>query len=435
MTEPPNPVDALIAARLGLAVPPSQSDRLAAARRAAAQSLSLETDAAVADALAALPLQSTPWQEAIARLTVGETCFLRQRSWFEQVERQVLAPLIAERRRLGELHLTLWSAGCSSGEEAYTLALLLDRLIPDRDEWQIRLVATDIDERRLATARQGRYRPWTLRELMTAERERHFAPDEGGYHVARQVRERVEFRFHNLAEQGLPVTDVDVLFCRNVLMYLTPTARQAAAARLRQALAPGGWLIVSPAEAPADWHRPLRPVNFPEAIFFRDLPSPPVETRPPYEPIAVSLIPAAPHRHKPAPTQIRAPEKALDQARRLADRGHLDEARRLCETAIRVDRLDGEAQLLLSAVCEEMGERTAAFAAARRAAYLAPDSALAHFRLGSLLSALGRPGQARRSMETVLQLLGRIPAGTAEGEVSAGVLREAAAAYLSDTHG
>jgi chemotaxis protein methyltransferase CheR len=124
----------------------------------------------------------------------------------------------------------------------------------------------------------------------------------------------------------------------------------------------------------------------------------------------------------------------LQLAQALADRGKLEAARELCEAALARDRLDPEAHLLLAAICHEQGEFLAALEALRRAIYLAPDSAPAHFLLGSLLLQQGQRKRGRRSMETVVSLLSSVPrdeavAGGGDG-LTAGRLLETARMYL-----
>ena len=263
----------------------------------------------------------------------------------------------------------------------------------------------------------------------------------------------VTFAPLNLAGDGYPalVTNtaaVDLILCRNVLIYFTREAQRATAERLRGALAPGGWLAVSPAEASADLFRPLVPVNL-GAIFYRKepggAPSPPARpaaqaVSPRLRPEALSLDPlAVASPPSPGPSrwaEVRtAPDRAaeLARARALADRGELEPARALCQALLAGDRLDAETHLLLAEICQEQGETKAAMDALRRALYLAPDSAPAHFLMGSLLFQHGERRRARRAMETVVGLLASVERdevlGGSDG-LTAGRLLETAQGYL-----
>ena len=235
---------------------------------------------------------------------------------------------------------------------------------------------------------------------------------------------------------------MDLVLCRNVLMYFTPEAQRAAVARLQRALVPGGWLVVSPAEASSELFSPLAAVNFPGAIFYRKMPAARADVVLPYfappssphvaaEPVRRSPISAvAPEKTPPVPLD---PVAELRRARALADQGDLERARALCETTLARDRLDADAHLLLAAIHQERGQLVAALAAVRHATYLAPDSAPAHFLMGCLLMRQGERRRGRRSMETVVGLLTPLPRDEvlAAGDgLTAGRLLETAQAYL-----
>lgn len=230
--------------------------------------------AAQLDALPSLPDGAPAWQHALDQLVVGETNFFRQRPWFARLEEVVLAPLIADRMRTGCRRLRIWSAGCATGEEPYSLALVLRRLLQGLGEWDVRIVGTDVSSAFLAAARRAVYRPWALREVDPELRARAFhSVDRGCFELAPAMRANVSFAVHNLAADvplppALALGDVDLAVCRNVLMYLEPEQQRAVARRLARTLAPGGWLAVAPIEANREWFPELTLVNAPSAIFF-----------------------------------------------------------------------------------------------------------------------------------------------------------------------
>lgn len=424
---------ALVASRLGLDFPDGRRADLGRGLVQACRASSASTPETYLTWLATLPDQSPEWRRLAGHLTVGETYFFRDRACFDALEREVLPSLIAARREAGLSRLRLWSAGCATGEEAYSLAILLDRLLPDRADWALTILATDINPEALEAARRGCYRDWSFRETPRWIRDRYFhRRGAETFEVAPRIRGMVTVAPLNLAEDGYPavVTNtsaMDLILCRNVLMYFTREAQRAVVARLKLALVTGGWLAVSPAEASAELFRPLVPVTFPGAILYRRAPGPlapplphwQAETVWPDSPVpwpfadapgglvaAESPVPSRPPEPVEAP-----PDTAteLRRARALADQGRLEEARDLCEGVLARTRLDPEAYLLLAAIHQERGELGAAMAALRRAIYLAPDSAPAHFLLGSLLLRQGQRRQGKRSLETVVSLLSRIP--------------------------
>lgn len=437
----------LVALHLGLAFPEARQTDLDRGLLRACRSSQLATPEPYVAWLATLSDQSPEWRRLASHLTVGETYFLRDHSLFEALEKRILPSLIAARRAQGTLQLRLWSAGCATGEEPYSLAILLDRLLPDRSRWALTVLATDINLEALHVAQQGVYRQWSFRNTPEWVRTRYFHHRDGAtFEVAPGIRQTVVFAPLNLNDGSYPsvVTNtvaMDLIFCRNVLMYFTPQAQRATVARLREALVIGGWLVVSPAEASAELLRPLVSVQCSGAILYhKENPGSPLafateRTTVISSPASREAKPVLPDVSVPGPLVRRQSDTAslLPRARDLADQGQLDEAHRLCELALAGDQLDPEAHLLLAAICQERGEVGTAVEALRRAIYLDPDSAPAHFLLGSLLLRQGEQRRGQRSMETAVGLLSSRPRdevvpGT-DG-LSAGPLLEMARAYL-----
>jgi chemotaxis protein methyltransferase CheR len=443
--------EALIAERLGLRLPETRRPDLDRGIVEALRDAPVATPGELPAWLATLPDESPAWRRLAGRLTIGETYFFRDGPFFEALEQEVLPGLIATRRGAGTLRLRVWSAGCATGEEPYSLAIALDRLLGDPARWALTILATDLNPEALDVAVRGLYRDRALRDTPPWLCDRYFRRHGDGQtlELARRIREMVTFAPLNLAAESYPalITNtgaMDLVVCRNVLMYLAPDVQRGVAARLGRALVPGGWLSVSPAEATAELFHPLVPVNFTGAIFFRSpldretprvlsrLPDPPPLPSTPAAagPVRVAAVPA---RAVPVVATSLETPSPLGQARTLADQGKLDEARRVAETAAGRDRLNPDAHLLLAAICQEQGHLESALEALRRVIYLAPDSAGAHFMMGSLLLRRGGRDRARRSMETVVRLLEPVPRGQpipgSEG-LTAGRLLETARAYL-----
>lgn len=450
----------LVAARLGLDFPENRQRDLEQGFLRAFCASSVAQPELYLNWLTTLPDGSPEWWRLAGHLTVGETYFFRDRSCFEALEQQVLPSLIASRRTEGNLRLRVWSAGCATGEEAYSLAILMDRLLPDRSDWAVTILATDINPDALEKAQRAVYREWALRE--TPERVRNLYFRRHGteaFEVHQKIRALVTFAPLNLAGDGYPslVTNtaaMDLILCRNVLMYFTCDAQQATAARLQQSLVTGGWLAVSPVEVSVNLFQTLVPVSFPGATFYRKESQPALSSQsiwqhalqatpqaesklfdlPAYEALAAEPEPAVRHTQYDQPAEsLPAFTTALQRAKVLADRGNLEDALRLCESILARDRLDHEAYFLLAAIAQERGEIPAALRALRRVVYLAPNFAAAHFLLGGILLRQGQHKQGVRSMETVVRLLNPLPCDEempGSDGLTAGRLLETARAYL-----
>jgi chemotaxis protein methyltransferase CheR len=409
--------EALVERRLGLLLRDDRRADLDRAVLAELRSSGLPSPADFLSRLASLPDGSPEWGRLAARLSIGETCFFRDRACFEALERHVLPGLVARRRAAGRLRLRLWSAACATGEEPYSLAMLLERLLPDLPAWDLGILATDINPEALAAARRGHYREWSLRGVDAEVRDACFTQRGLIFELRPRIRRMVELAAANLAAGPPPaavaagadgMSGMDLILCRNALMYLTPEAARRAVAGLEAALAPDGWLVVAPAEASAECFRPLVPVNWPGVIFFRHAQAAGSAapagrpSHPPRSPAGMATSPPPPEPLQPPSAP--QPPTPLAEARSLADRGRLEEALRACQEAIGRDRLDAEAHRLLAAIQQERGETAAALAALRRALYLDPGSLEAHLALGALLLRCGRRERGLRHMATARRL-------------------------------
>lgn len=186
-------------------------------------------------------------------LTVGETYFLREKKALNYLEYRYLPDLIYKRRGKNQ-HLRIWSAGCASGEEAYSVAMMIRRLLPDIKKWNITILATDINAAFLKKARIGNYTKWSFRGVPNSVIKDNFKEiDTGIFQINPVIKDMVTFMYHNLASNTYPslldnTTAMDVILCRNVLIYFTTKGIMEVTGRLYNCLAPKGTLLVSPVE-------------------------------------------------------------------------------------------------------------------------------------------------------------------------------------------
>ena len=416
-----------IAERTGLHFPRERWRDLERALGPAARELGF----ADAEACSHWLLSEAPTQGQIevlaSHLTVGETYFFRDRGSFEALEERVLPELL--RLRGAERRLRVWSAGCCTGEEPYSIALLLDRLIPDYGDWSITLLATDINPRFLRKAAEGVYGEWSFRDAPAWIR-RHFERrKDRRFELKPRIRARVTFSCLNLADDAYPslatnTNAMDVILCRNVLMYFTPERAARVVENLRRALVEGGWLIVSPTEISHTLFSSFAAVEIPGAVLYRKLagaaprvlaaerPAPILAPTPDEVPqhFAEALTvheepPAQARPSEPEPSEAGESAMLARAAHDCANLGKLAEALAWCEKAIAADKLEPALHYLLATILQEQGEAEAAAGALRRALYLDPEFALAHFALGNLRLAQGRRREGQRHFENALMLL------------------------------
>ncbi|MGO9834447.1 MAG: CheR family methyltransferase [Polyangiaceae bacterium] len=195
------------------------------------------------------PLGQAEVRELARELTVGETYFFRHSDQFRAFEEVALPARIRARSSVRALRIL--SAGCASGEEAYSLAVAVRNGVPDLGSWEARLHGIDVNASMIAKALVGRYSAWSLRETSAERRERHFQPDGRDFRLEEAVRKMVSFEERNLIDDDALFWQervFDVVFCRNVLMYFTAEAARAVVAKFARSLAPGGFLFLGHAE-------------------------------------------------------------------------------------------------------------------------------------------------------------------------------------------
>jgi chemotaxis protein methyltransferase CheR len=195
----------------------------------------VETDAAEARALG-------------EELTVGETYFFRNKEQFRAFSEIALPEAMAAKASTGELNVL--SAGCASGEETYTLAMLVRNAVPI-PPWRVTVRGVDLNPAALRRAMAGRYGPWSLRDMPADMQDKWLVREGRDMAVAPELKSIVQFDCRNLADPGADIWRegaYDAIFCRNVIMYFTPAVQHAVVSRLAQSLAPGGYLFLGHAE-------------------------------------------------------------------------------------------------------------------------------------------------------------------------------------------
>ncbi|HXZ15903.1 MAG TPA: protein-glutamate O-methyltransferase [Roseiarcus sp.] len=196
--------------------------------------------------------------EMLSALTTNVTRFYRERPHFDHLERQVLPSLLGQARNGGKVRI--WSAGCSTGQEPYSIALSLLALEPQAHRLDVKVLATDIDPRVVACGREGVYPDGALTDVPAALRARYFQADQAiaaSYRIAEEARTLVSFRTLNLHGDWPMRGLFQVIFCRNVVIYFDEEGQRAIWSRFVSKLAPEGWLYIGHSErigGPASAH-------------------------------------------------------------------------------------------------------------------------------------------------------------------------------------
>jgi len=205
-------------------------------------------------------------QAVTEAMTTRDTSFFRDAAAFDCFEHVILPALL--RARADNKRLRIWCCGVSTGQEVYSVAMILDRFRLVGTGWKIELLATDLSFDAIARARRGTYTNLEVeRGLTSSLLSAYFTSEESGWRVADRLRRMVSFRTFNLLDDFGWLGELDAVLCRNVLLYLDAKVRAVAMRKLARALAPDGYLLLGPQDAALDFGLPLALLPHVRGIF------------------------------------------------------------------------------------------------------------------------------------------------------------------------
>lgn len=400
--------------------------------------------AAVADYLPRLSdadgAASAERQALLDEVTVQETQFFRNPPQVRALRRYVIPELVRAATESGRRRLRVWSAGCATGEEAYTMAMLLAERLPlpypgqpaESVGWDVRVLGTDISGRALAAARAGSYGERSLALADGVERARWFHPLGGeppAYRVDPRLTAWVEFRHHNLVSEPPPfgAGQADLVLCRNVTIYLTPDATRRLVRALFRCLRPGGYLVLGHAEtlwrlsdefalvSLGDAFLYRRPVPGEEGDARRVLPDrrtaaepwPDADRRVGQRRVAHAAARSTTAAAGPGAPVTGVEPDPLAAAVSALRAGRYAEAADLAAEVAQARPLDPGPHYVRGLALATGGQDTAAVPALRRAIYLQPSHGLALFVLAGALERLGERERAAAAYRAAGRMLAR----------------------------
>lgn len=201
-----------------------------------------------ADLLRVLKASNVEYEALLEKLLTQETSFFRYPHVFDALEKKVLPELHVKKFWENPRTVRIWSAGCSTGEEAYSAAITLTESLDFAEAWNIHILASDISRKALQHAERGVYSPRALGELAPKQIETHFAKVGDQFMVKPRLRNLLTFTQMNLVDATY-MGKFDVVFCMNVLIYFSEEKRKAVIQRLYEALEPGGYLVLGHADS------------------------------------------------------------------------------------------------------------------------------------------------------------------------------------------
>jgi chemotaxis protein methyltransferase CheR len=360
----------------------------------------------------------------VDELTVGETHFMRDPAQMDQIRREILPDL---RRRKAGAPVRVWSAGCATGEEAYSLAILLAEAGLDQGAF---VLGTDLSRTALEKARRGSYSDWSMRGVSDSFLTDYFRHVRGRRVLVDGIRDKAHFERLNLVGPDEYATvgaaRMDLILCRNVLIYFDHETAGRIARRLFDSLAEGGVLLTAGADLLLAEHAPFEvEVTRVGLVYRRPAPAPmaaPVST-------VAAPVPPAPRdldQPRPPPAPAAAPaepdlaREAFDRVTRRANAQGAEEAERIARAALRRHPLDAHLHYLRATLLLALDRDEDAEQDARRALFLDRSLAVAHFLLGTILRKRGARADALKAFRNAQGLCAArpsdesLPAGAGE---------------------
>jgi chemotaxis protein methyltransferase CheR len=408
------------------------------------------------------PLTRENIEMLAANLTISETYFWREPQTFDALE-HIIIPKLIQKRQKGEKRIRIWSAGCSTGEEPYSIAIALNRSIPDIKDWDISILATDINPRVFKKVTSGEYGQWSFRGAPQWLKEKYFVQKPNHkFEIIPEIKDMVKFEYLNLAEDIYPsslnnTNAMDIIYCRNVLMYFTQDRFRQVARGLYNSLVQGGYLVVSASELSLQNFPDFVPINIPGMILYQKS-SKNIknqyklaidETSP--EPVLFQPLPETDKQiesiefksyevekeiieSEEIPKQIisiyeeslksysqgnypdvidklqkedQTQEEQLLLIRAYANQGKLVEALKLCEKVIAANKTDPRLHYLYATILQENNRLNDAIASLKRAIYLDTDFVLSYYSLGNIYQQQGNVTTAKKYYKIAQSILNK----------------------------
>lgn len=374
--------------------------------------------------------------QLIQMLTIGETYFFRHQEQYDALATQILPALL----QAAHQPLRIWSAGCATGEEAYSLVLLFAEYFPQVLLNQgVEIFASDLNPAFIERAQRALYRDWSFRQTRPGFREAYFESLNGDWRLKDVYQKRVQFFTHNLLSGPLAAAPFDLIVCRNVLIYFNAVQQQKLVKSFYNQLNPRGWLMLGPAELTPLRCHPFYAPELARLSCFLKTPAPapllpdfsPSHLKPkPLDPVLIlpdrrvqkppKAVSVADLKHQTLQTskplsvlQEEVRTSTLQQIQRFTNAGEFNEAIGLCQHLQAQNPLDARALYWLGVIRSAQGETETALALFKQVLYLNRKDLLSHFRVALIRLQLGQEKAAQRALRNARNLLKPDSAGLA----------------------
>lgn len=332
-------------------------------------------------------------EHLISGITVGETYFFRDKQQVQILQEYVLPELIKKKRQENNLLLRIWSAGSATGEEIYSIAMMLYELLPDLEKWNIKLLATDINTNALHKAVVGSYSDWSMRSISPYYKNKYFTLQNKHYILQKKIRDLVYFDYLNLNEDSYPsifngTNAQDLIICRNVLIYIDPLHSHKMMEKFNHSLVSDGFLMLG-ASDPINLADTNLIFHHHKGMLLTKNTTTIAQISESKKPELLADFPKIKKSHKPYPAhtqrasivkKIKPPQTAID----LANNGQLAEALKVCEENFKIEPTNPINYFTYGLTLAELNQFKEAEMAFKKSLFLDHQFVVAHFQLGLL---------------------------------------------------
>ncbi|MFC1496561.1 CheR family methyltransferase [Candidatus Margulisiibacteriota bacterium] len=338
-------------------------------------------------------------------LTIGETYFFRNSDHFEVFREFVVPRLIAAGHRKKQA-IKIWSAGCSTGEEPYTVAMILLESLPDPEKWEIEIIASDLNRRYLEKAGRGSYSARSVRNLPRELLKKYFTLKDGQYQISEKIKNMVKFVYHNLAKDSFWLIEnyrFDIVFCRNVIIYFDTETVKRVIEGFNEVMEDNAYLFCGHAEVLWKISEKFRSIEFPHTFIYQKGEFAAEETKVPFVDVPqIEIKVEAGPEPVPEPGDIH--QKIL-LAVELSNQAKYNEAIEVLKEIIGCDCLTVEAYYLLGVLNNKIGQLDRAVAEFKRALFLNPELPIVYYNLGNIFLYQKDELGARREFKNAIKIL------------------------------
>lgn len=395
------------------------------------------------------------WKALIISITTGESYFFRDKGLFFLLQNTILPELI--KKNIHRQSLRIWNAGCATGEEPYSVAILLDMLIADLKKWDISIIGTDINEESLAKAVAGIFSEWSFRMVDKDIKGKYFKKHPDGWKIHDEIKKMVKFQYGNLMEADFysknpDIHDMDIIICRNVFIYFKKPAVSSVFTKFTTLLNNDGYLITGHGELHGHFQMDMQQIMYPEAVIYKKkvglnyqfpeiprIPECSKEKKPDVK-IKVKQLSQPVMPVKQVKIKSRDPQPEIAEliskgryaeaiarattylqeykdhpdilcllANAYANSGEYEKAESCCKRAVRSNADSAEPYFLLAHIAEARGNDEKAKDLFRKALYLNPACIAAYCELGGLYEKENDLSRAKKARITAIELLMALP--------------------------